>query len=206
VVHICFFSLTIKAEPIYFDENFKITSDENTAELITNTTTINRERKSVLKAELYSLGAIVLPLIPTYVFYLIKRDPYNDVPNNLQTVSYVLASAGLIIGPIAGHFYLRDGNLSSTSLRATTALTGSLSALFLLASGYNHSDNFSKIGYTGICISGIVFLGATIYDFAAIPFKVNNYNENLRKKSSINLIPGYNFEHYEFSLSLIWIF
>ncbi len=206
IVSIYLLSPAIKAETIYLDDNFKIIPDENMGEFITYTTRNNREKKSILKAELYSLGATVLPLVPTYVFYLIEREPYNDVPNNLQMVSYVLATTGLLIGPRAGHLYLEDGDLSTASIRGTAALTGSLSGIFLLASIYNHNASYEKIGLTGLCISGAVFLGITIYDFASIPFKVNNYNNNLEKKSSIKLIPNYDFKNDEISLSLTWNF
>lgn len=194
LVPICLFSSTINAEPIYSDDNFKITYD------------VNKEKKSILKAELYSLGATVLPLVPTYVFYLIEREPHNDVPNSLQTVSYVLATTGLLIGPRAGHLYLGDGDLSTASIRGVSALTGSLSLLSLLAYSYNFNESYAKIGLTGLWISGAVFLGTTIYDFAAIPFKVNNYNKNLEKSSSIHLIPNYDFKNDEISLSLTWNF
>jgi hypothetical protein len=152
------------------------------------------------------LGVTVLPLVPTYVSYLIERDPYTDVSNSLQTVSYVLATAGLLIGPRAGHLYLGDRSLTTTCVRTTAALSGSASFLLTLGGAYHHNDTYATIGMTGLWISGIVFLGATIYDFATIPLKVNNYNKNFKKNNSIHLIPGYNFENNGFSLSLTWNF
>jgi hypothetical protein len=194
IVCISILSPDTNAEPIYLDDNFKITYN------------VNKEKKSILKAELYSLGATFIPLVPTYLFYQKERHSRTDVPNSLQTVSYVLAATGLLIGPRAGHLYLGDGNLSTASIRGVSALTGSLSLLSLLASSYNYNQGYEKIGFTGLWISGAVFLGITIYDFASIPFKVNNYNNNLEKKSSIKLIPNYDFKNDEISLSLTWNF
>jgi len=191
MVFIALLNPDIKADSIYSDDNFKITYNTN------------KEKKSVLKAELYSLGATVLPLFPTYVFYLMEKEPHTDVPNGLQTFSYILTTAGVLIGPRAGHLYLGDRGLTTASLRATATLTGSLSLLSLLTYSYNFNSTYETIGVTGLCISGIVFLGATIYGFASLPFKVNSYNKNLEKSSSIHLIPGYDFENEEFSLSLI---
>jgi hypothetical protein len=190
MVFIALLSPDIKAEPIYPDDDFKITYD------------INREKKSILKAELYSLGATVIPLVPTYVFYLMEKEPHTDVPNGLQTFSYILTTAGVLIGPRAGHLYLGDRGLTTASLRATATLTGSLSLLSLLAYSYNLNGTYETIGVTGLCISSTVFLGTIIYDFAAIPFKANSYNKNLEKSSSIHLIPGYDFKDNELSLSL----
>ena len=161
-----------------FEENFK--SEQN-------------QLKSENTALLSSLAATAIPVAlgGTLLF------------GNSAEAGLALVSMGIILGPSTGHFYANHKGRGFAGIATRIVIVAGATGIGCIMDKDAHPD------VSGLAILGMMIIGGAIsslhgiYDICTAPSSVRNYNESLKNKTSLMLIPQIDPYNESYGVSLV---
>ena len=162
------------------------------------------QQKSSMVALSYSLGATILPSIPTLIFLCSSEEGEVYVP----VTSLALSFAGIIAGPSMGHFYAgnREKGMSSIGFRSICFGAGALT--LLIGGGYLMSNMDSDLTLIFLIAqaTGIAIAGSALFDIFTCPSSVRKYNQSIRGYGGFYLTPEIDLKTKNYGLSIAYRF
>ena len=161
------------------------------------------KQKSSILAFGYSLGATVLPSVPTLIF-LYASDEEVYVPS----ISLALGLSGIVFGPSMGHFYAgnRERGRASIGFRAICFGVGYLSGFGAGYSFYAGNENTAGVLFMIAIASGVGMAGSALSDIATCPNSVEKYNKSIRNHGGLYLGPEIDVKDGSYGMRLVYRF
>jgi len=164
-----------------FEENFK------------------REQKKLKSESAALLGSLAATAIPSFL-------GWGFLTGNAEEFGLALTLSGLIAGPSMGHFYANQKGRGFTGIGIRLAII--LGGYYLTSEAIEeqHPDSELYAAIIGIIAVGSVTLVHGIYDILTTPSSVRRYNESLKNKKSLRLVPEVDPYNESYGLSIVYNF
>ena len=162
------------------------------------------KQKSSMVGLSYSLGATILPSIPTLISLCSSEEGEVYVPITSLALSFV----GIIAGPSMGHFYAgnREKGMSSIGFRSICFGAGALTLFAGAAYSMANMDSDPELFFMIASASGIAIVGSALLDILTCPQSVEKYNQSIRDQGGLYFSPEINVKDESYGLSLSYRF